>query len=57
MYGLGYRENLNVKKQTFKLLCKLMEEYLNALKMGYREIHKSDKQYNMQRIWLLNCTI
>lgn len=43
MNGLGYRENLNVIKQIFKLLCKLMEEYLNALKMGYREIHKSEK--------------
>lgn len=29
-----------------------MEEYLNALKMGYKEIHKSDKKYNIQKIQL-----
>lgn len=32
MFGLGPWENLNVKNQT---LHKLMEEYLNSLKMGY----------------------
>lgn len=42
MYGLEPWENLNVKKQTLKALHKLMEEYLNALKMGYRQIHKYD---------------
>lgn len=42
--GLELWENLNVKNQTLKSLQKLMEEYLNALKMGYGKIHKYDKK-------------